>query len=126
MVLLPEGTRLAPDRLAASGLAPRITAVNGQATLADPLRRVEIHEMQGSVHAQGFLMVWLPAERLLIEADAYTPGPPGSAPPPVPNANHLNLVQNIERLNLKVDRILPLHSRVVPMSELLAQVGRKP
>ena len=118
--------RVAPDRLAASGLAPRITAVNGQATLADPLRRVEIHEMQGSVHAQGFLMVWLPAERLLIEADAYTPGPPGSPPPPVPNANHLNLVQNIERLNLQVDRILPLHSRVVPMSELLAQVGRKP
>jgi hypothetical protein len=33
-------------------------------------------------------------------------------------------VQNIERLGLNVDRILPLHSRVVPMSELLAAIGR--
>ena len=42
----------------------------------------------------------------------------------MPNANHVNLVQNIERLQLNVDRILPLHSRVVPMSELLAAIGR--
>ncbi|MBL8308596.1 MAG: hypothetical protein JNM33_18015, partial [Rubrivivax sp.] len=118
--------KVAPDRLAASGQTARITAVNGQVALADSLRRVEIHEMQGSVHAQGFLMVWLPKERLLIQADAYTPGPPNSPPPPVPNANQVNLVQNIERLKLDVDRILPLHSRVVPMGELLAQIGRKP
>ncbi len=118
--------KVAPDRLAASGQTARITPVNGQVALADSLRRVEIHEMQGSVHAQGFLMVWLPKERLLIQADAYTPGPPGSPPPPVPNANQVNLVQNIERLKLDVDRILPLHSRVVPLGELLAQIGRKP
>jgi hypothetical protein len=37
----------------------------------------------------------------------------------------VNLVQNLERLKLDVDRILPLHSRAVPMSELLAQVGRR-
>ncbi len=122
-----NANRVAPDMLAqAGGKAPRITGVSGQASLNDSLRRIEVHEMQGSVHAQGFLMIWLPAERLLIEADAYTPGPPNSPPPPVPNGNNVNLVQNIERLQLNVDRILPLHSRVVPMSELYAQVGRKP
>ena len=57
--------------------------------------------------------------------DAYTPGPPNSPPPPAPNPNHVNLVQNLERLGLVPDRILPLHSRVVPYSELLAQIGRK-
>ena len=41
------------------------------------------------------------------------------------NPNHVNLVANIERLGLAPERILPLHSRVVPMSELLAQIGRK-
>ena len=40
--------------------------------------------------------------------------------------NHVNLVQNIERLNLEVGRILPLHGRMVPLSELLMAVGRKP
>jgi hypothetical protein len=86
---------------------------------------VEVHDMQGSVHAQGFLMVWLPAEKLLVQADAYTPGAPNTPPPAVPNANHVNLVANIERLGLQPERILPLHSRMVPYTELLAQVGRK-
>ena len=33
---------------------------------------------------------------------------------------------NIERLKLAVDRILPLHGRVVPASELYAAVGKTP
>jgi len=118
--------RIAPDRLANSGRAPKIEPVNGKLVITDRLRNVEVHEMQGSVHAQGFMAVWLPAERLLIEADAYTPGAPNSPPPPVPNANQVNLVQNVERLGFQVDRILPLHGRVVPMGELYAQIGRKP
>jgi glyoxylase-like metal-dependent hydrolase (beta-lactamase superfamily II) len=122
--LFANPNRVAPDRLAQSGKAARIVPVAGKTVLSDSLRSIEIHEMQGSIHSQGFLMVWLPKERLLVEADAYTPGPPGSPPPPVVNANNLNLVQNIERLGLNVDRILPLHSRIATMGELLAQVGR--
>jgi hypothetical protein len=34
-------------------------------------------------------------------------------------------VQNIERLKLGIDQILPLHGRVVPLSELYTAVGRK-
>jgi glyoxylase-like metal-dependent hydrolase (beta-lactamase superfamily II) len=119
-----NANRIAPDALAKSGRTPRITAISGSTVLRDATRPVEIHEIQGSVHAQGFLMVWLPKERLLIEADAYTPGPPNSPPPAVPNANQVNLAQNIERLKLNVDRILPLHSRIVPISELYTQIGR--
>jgi hypothetical protein len=81
--------------------------------------------MQGSVHAQGFLLVYLPKEKIAIEADAYTPGPPNSPPPPAPNANNLNLVQNFDRLGLAVERIAPLHGRVVPISELYTAIGRK-
>ncbi len=116
--------RVAPDHMARSGKAARITGYSGKHTLNDGRRSVEVHEIQGSIHAQGFNLVWLPAERLLIQADAFTPGAPGSAPPPAPNPNHVNLVQNIERLGLNVDRILPLHGRVVPMADLLAQIGR--
>ena len=119
-----NANRIKPDLLAQSGRSASITGVNGQHVITDGRRVVQVHEMQGSIHAQGFMMVWLPNERLLVQADAYTPGAPGSPRPPVPNANHVNLVQNIERLGLNVDRILPLHSRVVPMSELLAAIGR--
>jgi glyoxylase-like metal-dependent hydrolase (beta-lactamase superfamily II) len=116
--------RVNPDRLAASGRAPQITGVSGKHVIGDATRTIEVYEMQGSVHAQGFLMAWLPKERLLVEADAYTPAPPNSPPPPAPNANHVNLVQNIERLGLQPERIVPLHGRVVPVGELYAAIGR--
>jgi hypothetical protein len=34
---------------------------------------VEIHHMAGITHADGMLIVYLPKERLLIQADAFTP-----------------------------------------------------
>ena len=60
-----------------------------------------------------------------IEADAYTPLPPNAPVPATPNANNVNLAQNIERLKLDVERILPLHGRVVPLAELHRTIGRK-
>ncbi len=116
----------APQALTASGRKPAFVAVETKTVLNDGVRPVEIHELKDSLHARGLLVVWLPREQLLIEADAYTPGAPDALPPAVPNANHLNLVQNLDRLGLAPLRILPLHGRVVPAGDLYAQVGRKP
>ena len=83
----------------------------------------EIHSIRDSVHSDTFLMVYLPREKLLIEADAFTPGVPNSPPPAQPNPNNVNLIENLERLKLSVDRILPLHGRVVPLAELYTAAG---
>ena len=107
-----------PDVLQQSGRRAAVTGVNGQRTFSDATRTVNIHFIEGSPHAQGFMMAWLPRERLLVEADAYTPGAPNQPPPATPNALHVNLVTNVQRLNMDVDRILPLHGRVAPFSEL--------
>jgi hypothetical protein len=68
------------------------------------------------------LMVYLPKEKMLIEADLYSPPatpPAAGAPAPVyPFA--ANLVENIDRLGLAADTIVPIHGRVVPMSDLRA------
>lgn len=117
--------RIKPDQLARSGRTVAVESVGGKRVLGDGVRTVEIHEIEGSVHAQGFNLVYLPKEKLIVQADAFTPGPPNSPPPAQPNGNHVNLVANIERLQLSVDRILPLHGRVVPVAELLTAVGRK-
>jgi glyoxylase-like metal-dependent hydrolase (beta-lactamase superfamily II) len=69
-------------------------------------------------------MVHLPRERLLIEADAFTPGAPNSPVPARPNEDTVNLAENIERLRLSVDRILPLHGPIVPVAELYRVIGR--
>ena len=116
--------RISPDLLARSGRSASIVGVSGKHVFSDASRTVEVHEMDGSIHSFGFLMVYLPKERLLIEADAFTPAAAGAPPPAVPNANNVNLVQNIERLQLAVDRILPLHGRIVPIGDLYAVIGK--
>ncbi len=124
--IMANPNRISPDAFEKSGKRATVSGVDGKRVFTDGKRVVEVYFIEGSVHAQGFLMVYLPTEKLLIEADAYTPGPPGAAPPAQPNGNNVVLVQNIERLKLNVDRILPLHGRMVPLTELYAAVGRKP
>ena len=114
-----------PDAMQTSGKKAFVTGVNGKRSFTDGVRVVDVYYIEGSLHANGFLMVHMPKEKLLIEADAYTPGAPNTPAPAVPNALHVNLVQNIERLNLGVDQILPLHGRVVPLSELYIAIGKK-
>ncbi len=104
--------------------AAGFVAVDGRAVLNDATRQIEIHELQDSIHARGLLMVWLPRERLLIQAGAYIPGAPNAPPPAVPDPNHLNLVQNLERLGIAPRLILPLQGRVMPASDLYVQAGR--
>jgi len=69
-------------------------------------------------------MVYLPKEKLLSQADTYTPLPPNAAPPAAVNPNTVNLADNIARLGLAVDQLLPLHGRIVPLSELNKTIGR--
>ncbi len=124
--VLANPNSISPDALARSGRKASISGVNGQRSFTDGARTVEVFMIEDSVHAQGFMMVWLPKERLLIQADAYTPAAPNSPPPAQPNGNNVNLAQNIERMKLNVDRILPLHGRMVPVSELRTAAGMKP
>ena len=122
---LANPNSIKPDALQTSGKKAVVTGVSGKRTFTDGERVVEVYYIDGSVHAEGFMMVYLPKEKILIEADAFTPGAPNSATPAVPNALHVNLLQNIERLKLDVAQILPLHGRVVPVGELYTAVGKK-
>ncbi len=123
---LATPAKILPDRLTKSGKKTVVRGVDAKTTLSDGARTLELHPIANSVHTNTFLMVYLPKERLLIEADAYTPLAPGAKPPATPNANNVNLIENIERLNLAVDQILPLHGRVVPLADLYTTASRTP
>jgi glyoxylase-like metal-dependent hydrolase (beta-lactamase superfamily II) len=115
---------MTPDRQQAVRRKVTVEGVRDKRVLTDGARSVEIHHMAGNTHADGMLMVYLPKERLLIEADAFTPGPPNAPVPAIINPLSVNLADNITRLNLGVDRILPLHGRIVPLAELHRVIGR--
>lgn len=116
--------RINPDALEKSGRRATVTGVNGKRIFTDGQRVVEVYYIEGSLHAQGFMMVYLPKEKILVEADAYTPGPPNAPIPARLNDLTVNLVQNMERLNLQVEQVLPLHGRMVAVTELYRAVGK--
>jgi len=115
---------MTPDRQQAARRKVAVEGVRDKRVLTDGTRTVEIHHMAGSTHSDGMLMIYLPKERLLIQADAFTPGPPNAPVPAIINPLSVNLADNIARLNLGVDRLLPLHGRIVPLSELHRMIGR--
>ena len=121
-----QPNRIRPDALARARTEPTFVAVGDRLDIGDATRPIEVHRLVGGPHSASIVMVYLPNEKLLIEADAFTPSPPNTPPPAVANANNVNLVDNIERLKLVVDRILPLHGRVVPATELYAATQRTP
>ena len=119
-------SKVAPDLLTQSKRKAKVQAVNNRLILSDGSREVRIMNIVESNHAAGFMMMYLPKEKFLIEADAYTPIPPGAKPPATPNANNVNLVVNIEGFQLAVDKILPLHGRVVMLAAPYTSAGRTP
>jgi hypothetical protein len=83
---------------------------------------IEIHSIEGSGHNDAFALVYLPAEKILIEADAWTPTPPGVTPPATVNPLWINLFRNVERLKLDVARIAPLHGAVHGFADFRAAI----
>ena len=122
---------LNPDRLSQSGKKAIIETVGEKKVLSDGTRTIEIHLIRGSPHNDGILMAFLPKEKVLIEVDVYTPPTSpaaGAAPaPPAPvSTAALNLVDNVERLKLDFENILPLHGPGKVSRADLYAVVRKP
>ena len=102
--------------------------------IADGERMLEIfhvqdmaYELEDPSYAQGntsadMLMVYLPKEKILINADLYSPPAPG-APMPTPTAAMRTLYQNMRKQKLDVTRHVPLHGRVGTNEEFLKIVG---
>jgi len=117
---------VSPDHLAKSGRKATVEGVRDRRVLTDGTRTVEIRQIAGIQHADDMLMVYLPKEKFLIEADAYTPPAPNAAPMSPPSPFNVTLVENITKQGLAIDQILPLHGRMVPLAELQKAAGVAP
>lgn len=100
---------LNPDRLATSNKSAAFETLADKHVLTDGRRAIEIHPIAGNGHNDAFVMVYLPAEKILIQVDAWAPPAPGASPPSVPSPFAVNLLDNIERLRLDVRQIAALH-----------------
>src|SRR6266487_2543293 len=115
-----------PDRLARSRKPLKLQTVGAEGELTEGLRTVKLYLMTGFDHTDDMLMVYLPKEKILAEADAYTPPETPTTPliaPKVPYA--ACLYNNIQRLKLDVQTIVPFHgARTADLAEVERQGGR--
>ena len=95
-------------------------------TLTDGDRVVNIYSVLRLRHVGTMLIVHLPAKRILINADLYSPPAPGTNPPAV-TPNMRSLAHNIEQLGLDVARHgrRPRPSRVGSHVDFLRQLNGK-
>jgi glyoxylase-like metal-dependent hydrolase (beta-lactamase superfamily II) len=110
--LVGRAHTIAPDALAKNQKPLTIQTVDDHLDLTDGTRTMVVYPIRGNPHADTLVMAYLPKERILIEADVYSP-----AAAVQPYA--ANLLENIRTRNLSVDRIAPIHGTVVAFSELL-------
>jgi hypothetical protein len=80
----------------------------------DGTQTLELHHIQGNNHHDGLLVAYVPTLRLLVQADAFHPRPGAKWQYPVPPQFTVNLVENVTRLNLNVDRVLHIHGGIDP------------
>ncbi|HEY7444776.1 MAG TPA: MBL fold metallo-hydrolase [Vicinamibacterales bacterium] len=98
------------DALAKNPKPVHIETVGDVAVVKDAARTMQIYHVEGSNHAESMVMVYFPAERLLVQADLYNPANPNAARLP-------NLIENIQKRKLRVDRHVPLHGPVTTQAQ---------
>jgi glyoxylase-like metal-dependent hydrolase (beta-lactamase superfamily II) len=115
---------LAPDRLSQNPKKANYITVKDKFVLADGGREIDILHLENDNHNEGMLVVYIPKEKVLVEADDFTPPAP-NGPPPAPRAVAFtkNLNANIDRLKLDIVTIAPLHGVVAPIAELKRVAG---
>jgi hypothetical protein len=67
------------------------------------------------------LMVYLPTERLLIEADLFDTHQPL---PAAPTDSHRTLDNQVRRLGLDIGTIVPIHGRPAPWTDFMTFIRR--
>jgi glyoxylase-like metal-dependent hydrolase (beta-lactamase superfamily II) len=114
-----------PDVLSKNPKKPVIIGVKDKYVITDGNQSLEIYTTMGDGHAGELLIGYLPKPKILIEADSYSPqaaGAPAPTGPPAPNA--VVLYDNLQRLKLDVQTIVPIHGRPVPYADFPRAVGK--
>jgi glyoxylase-like metal-dependent hydrolase (beta-lactamase superfamily II) len=104
-----------PDRLQKNVSRFYVETVDEEKELKDNAMTVQLFHVAGNPHTDTMLMAYIPSLRVIVEADAFSPG--GAYQPYA-----ANLMENIVKRKLTVDKIVPLHGTIAPFRELKAIV----
>ena len=114
-----------PDKLAQSGKKATVEGMRDKRVLSDGTRTVELYHIQGQrARRRAHHGVSPEGEAPGGSRCLYAGGAQCHHRRRSPIRFSVNLYDNIERLKLAVDQILPLHGRMVPLAELQKAIGK--
>jgi hypothetical protein len=106
---------LEPDKLSQNPKEANFITYKTKYVLTDGSRSVEVHLTIGDLHDEFLSFAYFPKEKLLVEVDDFSDRYATALSLSLWN----NLLGNLERLNLAVDRIAPLHGEIISMPDWL-------
>ena len=110
---------LDPDRLAQNPKKATFITFKDKYVLSDGGRELDIYRIPGDIHNVVMSMVYLPKEKILVEADDFTPPPPNApSAGPRSHAGTVLLYDEVQKMKLDVATIAPLHGNVAQFSAL--------
>lgn len=123
---------LVPDELQGKNPRPKVKLeyVDDKKVYSDGEHTVELYRIEGSTHNNAMLIVYLPKQKILLNADEFNVAAQApTAPVAEPNGYQVNLLKEIERLKLDVERHIPVHlpagNRKVTQQELRYMAGKQ-
>ena len=120
--LKPDRLALFPPEEVAEGYT--FEAVGQKHVVSDGTRTLELYNVQGLAHAQGMLIAYLPKEKIVVEADLFTPPAPNAPLPTTITPSHRSFYGNVQRLKLDVTTIAPIHGgRTYPWADFVKFVN---
>jgi len=117
---------IVPDSQAKNPQKAVFQPVSDKWVLTDGQQTIEVYPTDGDTHTKEYTLIYLPKSKILVEGDAFSPGPANAPPPPTPAPNAVKLYEDVQRLKLNVTTIAPIHGRgAVPFVELAKAIGKK-
>ena len=123
-----------PDKLSMMNPQPKVKVeyAGEMKKMTGGDNEIDLYHVQNSMHNDANLIVYLPKQKVLVEADEFNVlgNPAPTTPAAMPNQYQINLLANIERLKLPADlRIIPIHlptpeTRKVTLGELKLAAGK--
>jgi glyoxylase-like metal-dependent hydrolase (beta-lactamase superfamily II) len=112
-----------PDALSRTPRQVHYVRVQDRRTITDGRRQLQLFHVTNQQHATDMLMVFLPNEGILIQADLFEPPPQGATP--APTERNMALLHNIQRVSIKPTRMVSIHSGEVPIADFLRVVRQR-
>jgi glyoxylase-like metal-dependent hydrolase (beta-lactamase superfamily II) len=129
VVFATQSRMLNPDRLhlfpfATTGPTPlRLETMTDRHAISDGGRTLMLFHLPGIDHAATMLVAYLPAEKILIHADLYSPPPAGGPAPERIRDREVALYRAVQRWGLDVETHVPIHGRTGPNADFERIVG---